>query len=207
MLLAVLVMGIFAFAGPTLRAQSGGNQTQSQSPANSQPAQDIPDAPSTVQPPAPKLPAAMPPEPGKSAPPAYPGEAAQQPDQDKQSPPPVPPIQTIPAGSRPRNQINPKEDLYTISVSANVVQIPVMVKDSNGRRVDGLLPKDFTVLENGKKQTLTYFSSDPFELSVAVLLDTGTIETFCAANPQQCTDIFGGNKTPYYCAREGDAGT
>jgi VWFA-related protein len=170
--LAALVLGI-AFAGPTLRAQSGGNQTQSQPPANSQPAQDIPDAPSTVQPPAPRLPAAMPPEPGKSAPPAYPGEAAQQSDQDKQAPPSMPPIQTIPAGGRPRNQINPREDLYTISVSANVVQIPVMVKDSNGRRVDGLLPKDFTVMENGKKQTLTYFSSDPFELSVAVLLDTG----------------------------------
>ena len=29
------------------------------------------------------------------------------------------------------------------------------------------------MLENGKKQTLTYFSSDPFELSVAVVLDVG----------------------------------
>jgi VWFA-related protein len=85
----------------------------------------------------------------------------------------MPPVQTIPAGGRPRNQLNPKEDLYTISVSANVVQIPVMVKDADGRRVDGLLPKDFIVLENGKKQTLSYFTSDPFELSVAVVLDTG----------------------------------
>lgn len=48
-----------------------------------------------------------------------------------------------------------------------------MVKDPDGRRVDGLLPNDFTVLENGKKQTLSYFTSDPFELSVAVLIDTG----------------------------------
>src|SRR4029077_21188002 len=54
-----------------------------------------------------------------------------------------------------------------------LVQIPVMVKDSNGRRVDGLIPKDFTVLEYGKKQTLTYFTSHPFELSVAVVLDIG----------------------------------
>jgi VWFA-related protein len=29
------------------------------------------------------------------------------------------------------------------------------------------------VLENGKKQTLTYFTSDPFELSAAILLDLG----------------------------------
>src|SRR6202040_1627616 len=130
-----------------LHAQS----RQSQSPAadNPQPEQEIPDAPSTLHPPAPK-PADVPPEAGQGIqPPAYPGEAGQPPDQQKPAPLRMPPIETIPAGSRPRNQINPREDLYTISVSANVVQIPVMVKDSSGRRVDGLLPKDFTVLENG----------------------------------------------------------
>ena len=58
-------------------------------------------------------------------------------------------------------------------MTANFVQIPVMVKDADGRRVDGLLPKDFTVYENDKKQNLTYFTSDPFLLSVAILLDTG----------------------------------
>src|ERR1017187_10560123 len=87
--------------------------------------EDIPDAPSTVQPPTPKLPAALPPEEGKSTQQIpFPGEAAQQPDQGNQAAPPMPPVETIPAGSRPRNQINPKQDLYTISVSANVVQIP-----------------------------------------------------------------------------------
>lgn len=175
---SLIVLAILALAISPLEAQSRGGQTQSQPPSSSPPAQDIPDAPSTVQPPAPKLPADMPPAPGQSAPPAYPGEAAQQPAQpqtgpENQAPPPMPPVETIPAGSRPRNQINPKQDLYTISVSANFVLLPVMVKDANGRRVDGLLPKDFTVKENGKPQTLTYFTSDPFELSVAVLLDVG----------------------------------
>src|ERR1700680_215963 len=145
---AVLMLGI-----PSLHAQSG--QSQSPPAATTQPAQDIPDAPSTVQPPAPK-PADAPPEGSTSSPPpAYPGEAGQQPDQEKPSPPPMPPIETIPAGSRPRNQINPREDLYTIPVSVNVVQIPVLVKYSDGRPVDGLVPKDFVVKENGKVQTLT----------------------------------------------------
>jgi VWFA-related protein len=85
----------------------------------------------------------------------------------------MPPVETVPAGSVPRNQINPAEDLYKIPVSVNFVLLPVLVKDSYGHRVDGLLPKDFTVLENGKKQTLTYFTSDPFQLSVAILLDIG----------------------------------
>ncbi len=75
--------------------------------------------------------------------------------------------------SVPKNQVNPKDDLYKISLPVNFVQVPVMVKDEDGRRVDGLLPKDFEVLENGKKQTLTFFTSDPFELSVAVVLDIG----------------------------------
>jgi VWFA-related protein len=94
----------------------------------------------------------------------------------------MPPVTTVPAGSipdttsqgtGPRNQINPKDDLYTISVTTNLVQIPVMVKDKQGRRVDGLLPQDFTVMENGKPQKLTFFTSDPFQLSVAVLIDLG----------------------------------
>jgi len=85
----------------------------------------------------------------------------------------MPPVETVPAGSFPRNQLNPSEGIYRIPVSVNFVLLPVMVKDSAGRRVDGLLPKDFTVLENGKKQTLTYFTSDPFQLSVAILIDLG----------------------------------
>lgn len=178
------------------QAQSGGTQGQSgtaqrqppsqtQSPANSQSSQDIPDAPSVVQPPAPK-PA---PEPEKPAQPSQAPEAArpstststEESDPEKPAPK-MPPVETVPPASMPeansqtsapKNQINPTDDLYKISVTTNFVQIPVMVKDKQGRRVDGLLPQDFTVLENGKAQKLSYFTSDPFQLSVAVLLDLG----------------------------------
>ena len=95
----------------------------------------------------------------------------------------MPPVETIAPGSMPditaqeplpRNQINPKEDLgYTLRVTTNFVQIPVMVKDKQGRQVVGLLPQDFTVLENGKPQKLSYFTSDPFLLSAAILIDLG----------------------------------
>jgi len=175
---------LVALVTPALQAQSGGGQTQSEPPANSQPAPDIPDAPSTVQPP-PKssLPATVPPAPGRANEPIpFPGDAPKQPDQqqpdqqseqDKQAPPSMVPSDASRPSRGPRNQINPKEDLYTIVKPVNFVMIPVMVKEANGRRVDGLLPKDFVVKENGKPQTLTYFTSDPFELSVAVLLDIG----------------------------------
>jgi VWFA-related protein len=168
---------VLGLAIPALQAQSGGNQTQSQPPANAQPAQDIPDAPSTVQPPLPPkpdIPAALPPGQGKSSEPIpFPGDSPRQPKQDGKAQPATPPFETAPAGGTPRNQLSPQDDLYKLVVKVNFVQIPVMVKDADGRRVDGLLPKDFTVRENGKPQTLTYFTSDPFELSVAVVLDIG----------------------------------
>jgi VWFA-related protein len=191
-LIALTIM--FSLAVAEGQAQSG-SQTQSPPPASSKPAQDIPDAPSTVQPPpAPKaVPDAVPPAAGRGSEPIpYPGEAPQTPDQTKQdkSPnpsqdqsqdqdkdqqpiPPMPPVETVPAGSTPKNQISADEDLYKLVVKVNFVQVPVMVKDSSGHPVDGLLPRDFTVLENGKRQNLTYFTSDPFELSVAVVLDIG----------------------------------
>lgn len=192
-LTTLVLASIASLAIPALQAQAPGGQSQSQPPASSQPAQDVPDAPSTVQPPPPPKPVAPQGTPEPSSEPAkkknepipFPGDTPKQPNQgsqpsqdtqgteETQPPPAMPPIETAPAGSTPKNQINPKEDLYTISVSTNFVQIPVMVKDSDGRRVDGLLSKDFTVLENGKKQTLTFFTSDPFPLSVAVILDTG----------------------------------
>src|SRR5439155_26768823 len=138
---------VTSLAIPALQAQNAGSQGQSQPPANSQPAQDIPDAPSTVQPPPPPQPAIPKESPSQPSdnkrntePIPFPGDTPQQPEQDTQTPPTTAPTETIPAGSRPRNQINPKEDLYTIPVTTTLVQIPVMVKDSDGRRVDGLLP-------------------------------------------------------------------
>jgi len=81
----------------------------------------------------------------------------------------MPPIRTVPEGSVP-----PQSDPgYTIRISPTMVVVPVMVKDNGGHLVNGLLPKDFTVLENGQKQQLKFFTSDPFPLSAAVIFDLG----------------------------------
>ena len=84
----------------------------------------------------------------------------------------MPPVTTIPAGSAPKD-LETQEELYKISVYPTLVLVPVSVKDNNGRLVAGLLPKDFSVLENGQKQQLKFFTSDAFPLSVAVLFDLG----------------------------------
>ncbi len=165
-------------------SQSTSSQQQSGSQSNPGQSSDIPDAPSVVQPPVPRL---TPPPPLTQPKPdaaqtgasrSAPGSSSSAQDEQGNQVPPsdtprMPPVQTVAPGSVPRNQINPADDLYKISFRANFVQVPVMVKDSEGRLVDGLLYKDFTVLENGKKQTLTFFTSDPFPLSVAVLIDIG----------------------------------
>jgi VWFA-related protein len=91
---------------------------------------------------------------------------------DTPPPPPMPPVRTVPAGSVPKDS-ETGIDLYTIRVITNLVLLPVTVTDNAGRLVGGLLPKDFSVLESGQKQTLKFFTSDPFPLSAAVIFDTG----------------------------------
>ena len=161
------------------QGQSSAGQNPAQQPSNNQTSPDVPDAPSAVQPPPPKA------APTPDLPQNESGQSSSQaPAEEKPAPPPkMPPVETVTPGTNtdsgpqqqasPRNQLNPSEGLYTIRTPVNFVLIPVMVKDAQGRRVDGLLPKDFVVRENGKTQTLTYFTSDPFQLSVAVVLDVG----------------------------------
>jgi VWFA-related protein len=182
---------------PATWAQSSpsqpGTQTQSATPPAQAPAQDadIPDAP-TVQPStAPPEPSPIPkPEEKKPAtvqrdpwtnepikPNTPPPNSNQFPESDNSTgdaappPPSMPPVRTLPPGSTkpPASQ----EQLYTLVVRPTFVQVPVTVKDHDGRMVDGLLPTDFSVKENGTIQKLSYFSSDPFALSVAVVLDLG----------------------------------
>jgi len=151
-------------------------QDQGQKPAGQQ---DIPDAPSAVRPVQPfptNLPPGRPqPEPEQPAiAPTEPGSSTNQPaSANDGNPPPMPPVKTVPPGNVPSNDINTRDDLYRIKTQVNFVLVPVMVKDGSGHMVDGLLPNDFSVFEDGKKQDLKFFTSDPFPLSAAIVLDTG----------------------------------
>lgn len=89
-------------------------------------------------------------------------------------PKPMPPITRAKPGTS--TEQDPREQLYTFTSNVNFVAVPVTVKDGSGHLVAGLLQNDFTVYENGTKQNLTYFTSDPFPLSAAVVLDLGLPE-------------------------------
>jgi VWFA-related protein len=178
----------------TSQPPSGQAQTpQNQTPQNQTPSQvqnnDIPDAP-TVQPSAetPEPPPIPRPEekkpvqrdpwtnqpinqPAATEPAAT--EPAAAPAEETSPPPPMPPVKTVPPGSSAKPGSSSQDQLYTLVVHTNFVQVPVTVKDHSGRRVDGLLSTDFTVKENGVEQKLSYFTADPFGLSVAIVLDLG----------------------------------
>jgi VWFA-related protein len=172
---AVLILGLTVLLAGTLAAQQSN---------------DIPDAPSATRPIPPPAPPSPRPGADEGAPPDTPP-----PDNsgagittgskelphtvpdivyDKSAtPPPMPEVKTVPAGSVPKDVETGQDVGYTITINPTLVMVPVTVKDSDGKLVGGLLPKDFSILENGQLQTLKFFTSDPFALSAAVIFDTG----------------------------------
>jgi VWFA-related protein len=160
---------------PLAGAQTSGNSGAAQSaPQNDQKDQNIPDAPSTVQPsqPPPENPPQPAPEP--EAPPTQQQPQAAPPDQEANpTPPPPVKVRTVPQGGETKDKPTGQDELATIVVTVNQIVVPVTVKDESGHLVNGLTAKDFTLLENGKKQPLNFFTSDPFALSAAVVLDLG----------------------------------
>jgi VWFA-related protein len=65
---------------------------------------------------------------------------------------------------------------YTLRTRVNFVLVPVIVKDPKGNLVAGLTWRDFHVFEDGVQQQLTFFTVDPFPLSVAFVIDQGLPE-------------------------------
>lgn len=63
------------------------------------------------------------------------------------------------------------KDLPTLRVNVQFVQVPFTVKDSKGRLVPGLTWRDVRVYENGLRQQMRFFSTDPLPLSVSLVID------------------------------------
>ena len=97
-----------------------------------------------------------------------------------QNNPPPPPgsqeIKTVPPGSVPNGGGSGRDELMTLQKTVSFVTVPVTVKDDEGKLVDGLLAKDFSIYEDGTLQKLTLFTSDPFPLSAALIIDQGLPE-------------------------------
>ena len=163
-------------------APAGNQQGSTKQQGASQNQQSIPDAPSAVQPPPPQQEAPpqeeVPPNPEPQNPPSAPEnqppptEAAPVGQEGTATKPPLN-IRTVPEGGATKEEPSTQDEFFTIYRTTNQVIVPVTVKDESGHLVSGLLAKDFVVRENGKEQKLNFFTSDPFALSAAVILDLG----------------------------------
>ena len=61
----------------------------------------------------------------------------------------------------------------TIKVDVSVVSILASVRDKKGALIPNLTKDDFTVLEDGKAQTIKYFTGDTnLPLTLGMLIDT-----------------------------------
>ena len=149
--LGLAVVLALAVAG----AQDGQQPGSASAPDKSQ--QNIPDAPSANRPP--------------NSFPAPPPSAHPFPEDSQAPPAPAPNITDAPAAAPSSGDSGSRDELFKIVANANFVQIPVTVKDPSGHLVEGLGPRDFRVLEDGNQQKLAFFTSDPFPLSAAVVVD------------------------------------
>lgn len=129
--------------------------------------QEHPDAPSTVQQQNQQLPDAPRPQQQPTFPRNIPVQA------DPQAPAPAPPSDIMPAiPHAPNSGVDSRDEMFKLTVVVNQVFIPVTVRDGSGHLVEGLVRKDFSVLEDGNEQKINFFTSDPYPLSAAVVVDT-----------------------------------
>ena len=181
-----ITLVILAFCPVAFRARAQSQPAPQQTEGDkttpgTQDQQNIPDAPSASRPqptfpggnqlpPAPQPQPSSPP--ARQAPPVA-NTPVDAPPEPAPAPAPQPNITPVPPGGAPNVPTNPREQLYTLTANVNFVVVPVTVKDDSGVLVDNLVPRDFSVYENGIKQQIILFTNDPFPLSAAVVIDTG----------------------------------
>ena len=78
---------------------------------------------------------------------------------------------TILSSQEPKNA---QDQDFSLKVPVDLVIVPATVEDKDGKPVYDLQKEDFELREEGVVQDITYFSADPFPLSVAILLDRST---------------------------------
>jgi VWFA-related protein len=59
-----------------------------------------------------------------------------------------------------------------IKIDSNLVSVPVIVSDRNGRYISGLAAERFTLYDNSTRQKIAFFDNTEEPLNIALLLDT-----------------------------------
>ena len=83
-----------------------------------------------------------------------------------------------------------------IRMHVNFVEVPVTVKDSNGKLVAGLTYRDFKVFENDTREPIAFFTTDSFPLSIAFVIDQ-SLTSDVMAKVNNSLGAIQGALTPY----------
>ena len=78
-----------------------------------------------------------------------------------------------PPVKRPAPSQQQDDPQFRIRTRAELVVVPITVKDAAGEMVLGIRQDEFRILEDDVEQEISVFSIDPFPLSAVVLLDNG----------------------------------
>ena len=78
--------------------------------------------------------------------------------------------------TRHRSKAPTAESFRLRPINVQFVEIPFTVKDSKGRLVPGITPREVRIYENGLRQQMRFFTVDPFPLSVALVIDQSVTE-------------------------------
>ncbi len=104
-----------------------------------------------------------------------PGKATQPAQQQTAPEPPQKPESGKLSGNQPQKTppetVPPNSPKYKLVVPVTDVIVPVTVLGKHGKPVAGLTWRQFRVYENGVRQRITYFTSDPYPLSIAFVID------------------------------------
>jgi VWFA-related protein len=156
-------------------AQQQTTGTAQQSTLPSAPAAPVPNAPrpqtlptlNTITPPGPAIPQADTPAaatPVDNAGAAAPGTSL------PATPTPQTPVDNTPAPELPAPG-DATAAMQPLRIQVNFVEVPFTVKDAHGNLVPGLTWRDVRVYENGVRQMPRIFTTDPFPLAVALVID------------------------------------
>ena len=94
--------------------------------------------------------------------------------------------------SQDQSQDQSQEPLETFKAQVNVVNLFFNVKDKHGLLIPNLTKADFDVFEDGKPQTIKYFSAESNQpLTLGILIDTSPSQTRVLTIEQEsCTEFL-----------------
>jgi VWFA-related protein len=90
-----------------------------------------------------------------------------------------------------QSQQQSDDNLQTFKAQVNVVNLFFNVKDKHGMLIPNLTKEDFQVFEDGKPQTIKYFSAESHEpLTLGIMIDTSASQTRVLDIEQQACAEF-----------------